>query len=90
MAKLSARGRKELARVTKTETLTEEQSSVTLERTTVLALMSDGKILQKDSVVFRSGDKHSYGWKVRSKAKAGVTPEMFVSALTNQGYEVAQ
>jgi hypothetical protein len=87
MAKLSARGRKELVRVSRTLTLSPEESSVTLERRTTLALMDDRTVLEKLDVVFRSdGAKHSYGWKVRGKAKEGVTVDAFLKAYEKAGY----
>lgn len=85
MAKLSARGRKELARVTKVVFPGEEE--LTSQRRYTLSLMSDGVILEKIDVVFRSdGKKHSYGWKVRSKVKESVTPEKFVAVFEKKGY----
>jgi hypothetical protein len=49
--------------------------------------MSDGTILEKSDVRFQpspncswedpNGRRHSYGWKVHGKIKAGVTPEKF-------------
>ena len=89
MAKLSARGRKELARVSK-EKETPEGDLTTWERRT-LALMDDGNILEKRDVRFKpiaglEGSKHSYGWKVLGKAKPGLTPERFVEIYVEKGY----
>lgn len=88
MAKLSARGRKEVARVTKLDA--SPNSDLVTERRKTYALMTDGAILEKTDVVFKSdGKKHSYGWKVVF-AKAGVTPEKFVSHYVARGYEVTR
>lgn len=89
MAKLSARGRKELCRLTKTEKVADETSPASERRTTV-ALMDDGKILKKMDVVFRSDNrKHSYGWKVTATLKAGVTTERFVEIYEKLGFTKA-
>lgn len=51
-------------------------------------LMSDGTVLEKRDVRFRpslnplpyddpKGDRHSYGWKVHGKIKAGITPAAY-------------
>lgn len=68
MAKLSARGRTELARLTRDRSITDEL--INRERIT-LAFMSDGNILRKRDVWFRSdGRYHSYGWKVLKRLHA--------------------
>lgn len=86
MAKLSSRGRTELARLTKLETKDDPESLTTESKTTV-ALMSDRTILEKRDVVFRSdGKRHSYGWKVRTKVKEGVTAEKFIEVYTKLGF----
>ncbi len=88
MAKLTARNRKELVRVTKIIACEDADRLISSERLTI-ALMSDGKILRKRDVVFRSdGTKHSYGWKVFGKAKAGVTAERFAEVYLSHGYTV--
>jgi hypothetical protein len=86
MAKLSSRGRTELVRLTKLDIKDDPKSLASESRTTV-ALMSDRTILEKRDVVFRAdGKRHSYGWKVFSKVKEGVTPERFVEAFTKLGF----
>jgi hypothetical protein len=86
MAKLSSRGRTELARLSKL-VKNEDPGSLTSESRTTVALMSDHTILEKRDVVFRAdGKRHSYGWKVRSKVKEGVTAEKFVEAFTKLGF----
>jgi hypothetical protein len=63
-----------------------EKNLTTWERTTI-ALMSDGKILEKRDVQFRSdGQKHSYGWKIRPRTKKDMTVEAFVAACEKAGY----
>jgi hypothetical protein len=90
MAKLSARGRRELARVSR-EKLTPESALVSWEKTTV-ALMSDGSVLEKSDVRFKpdqydpGGRRHSYGWTVKGKVKAGLTPRQFVEIYEKRGF----
>lgn len=86
MARLSARGRTELVRVSKAEDVTDSDSVVTWRRYTK-ALMSDGTILEKVDVRFKSdGSRHSYGWKAKGKAKKGLTAEQFVEVFAKAGY----
>lgn len=87
MAKLSARGRKEIARVDR-EINVNDPTALTMWRKTTVALMSDGNMLEKLDVRFRDGHLHSYGWKLRGKVKAEVTPERFVAHFTSRGYRV--
>lgn len=69
MAKLSARGRKELARLSK-ESIPTDPDSLTNWRKHTYAFMSDRTILQKTDVRFKHGDeRHSYGWTVWTKVK---------------------
>lgn len=76
MAKLSARGRIELGRW-QIERETPNSDLTTSERIT-LALMSDGRLLQKRDVVFKpdtfnpEGRKYSWGWKQYKKIKTGL------------------
>ena len=69
MAKLSARGRTELARVE----VRDDSPDVDVEwRRTTRALMSDACVLEKLDVHFRAtglsgAHTHSYGWKVRAR-----------------------
>lgn len=110
MAKLSARGRKELAQcsleqdipaevpcihceglVTSTDPCahcngTGKQASLTSWSRISVALMSDGSILRKYDVRWRSDSKrHSYGWKVLGK-KPLLTVEAFRSHYSKLGY----
>lgn len=57
--------------------------ALTIWERTTRRLMSDGTILEKRDVQFqpdwldKHGRKHSYGWKVHGKLKAGLTAEDF-------------
>jgi hypothetical protein len=89
MAKLSARGRTEVARFSKEEKVTDPSRSTDWERTTY-ALMSDGHLLKKWDVNFKSsnilpGGKHSYGWKDQGK-KAHLTADKLREVLLAKGY----
>ena len=75
-AKLSARGRQELARLEKEDN--KDDGEVDWRRKT-LAFMSDGRILQKYDVRFTATQyskarKHSYGWTEYLKLKKGKNP----------------
>lgn len=89
MAKLKARGRKELVRVTRI-TIPDEGGLTDWTRKTY-ALMSDGVFLEKLDVRFKpsefkpEGEKHSYGWKVGGKSKK--TVEQFVSDAEARGFK---
>ena len=84
MAKLSARGRTEVKRVTR-ESLTPTSDTISWERTTVV-LMSDGNILSKRDVKFRADNRaHSYGWVVKGKIK-DVTPDQWATKYRDLGY----
>lgn len=96
MAKLSARGRKELARVEREESvLTKPVGGVDWRRNTY-ALMSDGTILNKYDVRFvadsfnKEPRKHSYGWTVWKKVKPEVTAEKFVAYFIKRGFQQVQ
>lgn len=84
MAKLSARGRKEVVRFENLQVVTDPESLVSERRYTV-AFMSDHTLLKKIDVVFKSdGKKHSYGWKKIGKAKpthTAMTLEAFYKKL---------
>ena len=85
MAKLSARGRKELVRVTReVEPKEEGRPAMRISR----ALMSDRTVLKKVDYKHADGMKHSTGWKVEGKAKEGVTPERFAELYAAHGYAV--
>jgi hypothetical protein len=128
MARLKARGRTELARVSKEKDVPEhkdvcnscnstgkylkdlsntdgsyvfahagdpcascdgsgkEKTLCSWERHTI-TLMSDRTMLEKRDVIFRSDNRpHTWGWKVKAKAKAGVTAEQFIAAYAKAGY----
>ena len=73
MAKLSARGRTVQVTTVREQTIIDPTALCDWRRTT-RKLMSDGAVLEKLDVRFRDdGRKHSYGWKVRGKLKAGLT-----------------
>ena len=86
MAKLSARGRTELARVAKTYA----PADVGQVTTYTYALMSDGKILRKTKVVWADGAVTAGDWKV--VAPRYPTERMnFLAFFVNQGFkEVAK
>ena len=92
MAKLSARGRKELARLAK-EKATPDGDLTIWEKSTI-TLMSDGNVLRKLDCRFKpdqydpNGRLHSYGWKKYGKIKAGVSTEQFVEIYQKSGYSV--
>lgn len=93
MAKLSARGRTALVRLTKEVTATEPGDGVLREQYTV-AMMSDGRALKRTVTwfapnVFDQGKprRHDYGWKDMGKLKAGMTPETFAAHFEARGYQ---
>ena len=94
MAKLSARGRRELLRVER-ERSTPDGELTIWERTT-LAVMSDGGVLSKLDVRFRpdayepGGRLHSYGWKRKGKLAAGKTVETFRQAYERAGWRIVE
>jgi hypothetical protein len=95
MAKLSARGRQELARVSKETDVEGAPDRLVLWRRKTYALMSDRTILVKDDVRFTPStygngkpEFHSYGWKVKAKAREGVTPEQFLAVYVKAGFTV--
>ena len=93
MAKLSARGRTELLRVSKEG---EGRSEVTDWHRITRAYMSDGTILEKIDVHFKpdkytpKGKKHSYGWSVRSRGNSQEKEviEQVKEAYVRQGWKV--
>jgi hypothetical protein len=90
MAKLKARGRQEIVRLTKEMDLPNDDmlSHAKIQ----VALMSDGNILKRRVVTWRdrgpysNQGTHDYGWKVAGKIKAGLTPENFVEIYGRSGY----
>ena len=84
MAKLSARGRKEVVRLSHAGEV--DRELVSWEKVTV-ALMSDNTVLEKRDVRFRSdGRPHTWGWKVRGKLAQGKTPAQWEAAYRAKGY----
>lgn len=74
MAKLSARGRRELVRMEKEDNGDDEFCDW---RRKTISFMTDGRILQKYDVRFKATEyskarKHSYGWKEYLKLKKDV------------------
>lgn len=94
MAKLSARGRTEVARLT--QTITGPADSMLYgnlaERRvkTTLCLMSDRNILRKVDVTILSEDNPDISikgtWKLKSKLKSGVTFEHYVDTMLLRGW----
>lgn len=93
MAKLSARGRIELVRMSKETTTFPEDRDIIWEKIT-LTLMSDNKVLEKRDVRFTpdqydpSGRFHTWGWKVLGKVKEGVDKQRFIECYGKKGYVV--
>jgi hypothetical protein len=88
MAKLKARGRQEIFRMTRErETPTDKQ--VSSEKVQV-ALMSDGNVLKRRVIRWRPemdmGTQHDYGWKVTGKIKPGLTAEQALEIYLKAGY----
>lgn len=82
MAKLSAYGQRELYRITRERDrpLDETISWERIER----AVMHNGRILEKRTVIFRdpSLGRHNWGWKLKGHLKPDWTPEAFVRLMT--------
>lgn len=81
MAKLSAGGRTELARVEKVEPLADGGS-----RTFRYALMSDGKLLSSFSIKHPGSPVHNFGWKGRRQVQARDTPGKLIESFVARGY----
>ena len=92
MAKLKARGRVELARMEKEAFPTIAEDSHLEWKRWTRTLMSDNTVLEKydtqwrPSPTFPKGNKHSYGWKVHGKLKAGLTPEQWIEIYKKNGF----
>lgn len=92
MAKLSAYRQREVLRVER-ERETPDDDLCSWRRTT-LAVMSNGRVLEKRDVIFRpdafnpSGRRHSFGWKVKGRLAATATPETFRAAYERSGWRV--
>jgi hypothetical protein len=90
MAKLSAKGAKELMRASKESVVTDDES-IDWRRVT-RAWMDDGRVLEKRDVNFKAtgaadyqkARKHSYGWKVLGRFKPGLLKdnEKLAAAMT--------
>lgn len=78
MAKLKARGRTELLRMSKSDNVIDPKSTIVWQRWT-RAYLSDGNILEKYDIRFKpnthgsSGEFHSYGWKRKGKLVKGLS-----------------
>lgn len=90
MAKLSAYRQREVLRV---ERETPDDDLVSWRRTT-LAVMSNGRVLEKYDAMFRpdafnsTGRRQSYGWKVKGRLAKTATPETFRAAYERAGWRV--
>jgi hypothetical protein len=86
MAKLSARGRKEVYRVSRETDLTPDQNSLVCWRKVTYAVMSDHKVLTKTQLKFRSdGQRSSGGWTEYASVKVGTVKALFEKQL-KQGW----
>ena len=98
MAKLSAYGRSELARVEleRNEDPHRDDSpeypasagKATCWCRTTRTLMSDGTLLEKSDARWPDGQKHSWGWTRRGKAKAGLTSSEWCAQYEHKGWKV--
>lgn len=90
MARLTAYGRTEVARLEKEQTY-ERDDLLTWDKHTV-ALMSDGTVLSKHDVRFRVDNRrHSYGWKKVQRLPTKDAPEVrraaFVAFFAKRGFK---
>lgn len=84
MAKLSARGCKEVARWSKEGDLTPEQSETCSWECQEYVLRSDNKLLSKRTVIFREGNqRHTWGWTVAGRA---TSLEKLEAAMSSKGF----
>lgn len=87
MAKLKARGRRELVRMV--ADLVEEPDSSFTEGKHYAALMTDGNVLVRQTARWKdSGQLHDWGWKVKGKIKVGLSPQDFIRIYERKGYVV--
>lgn len=93
MAKLKARNRTEIVRMEREDNA--PKSEIIIWEKVTVAMMSDGKMLEKRDVRFPAGPydngkdrKHTYGWKVKGKLKADMTREKFIEIFSKRGYQV--
>jgi hypothetical protein len=91
MAKLKARGRIEIWKVAR-ENPSPKSDLIVWEKTE-LTLMSDGRILKRETVRFKPGPYdggkarlHDYGWKLYMRMKAEGSPSKLLEKLQLQGY----
>lgn len=82
MAKLSARGRTQFARVAK------PYEDAYIKCVTELSLMSDRKVLKRVKFLKPNGTiDHAQGWSVKGTLKRGVTPEQWLANKLAQGWQ---
>ena len=94
MAKLKARGREEIFRVERTRSST---SPGVAEVHDYRALQSDGNMLERmtlrytpEEIARNYGKKsHDYGWKVRGRARAGLTLEQLLKLYLDKGWKLS-
>lgn len=83
MAKLNAYGQREVFRIARERDLPNDPfvSWERIER----AIMHNGRILEKRTVLFRDSlygpYRHAWGWKLHARLKPGWTPRAFVDLL---------
>ena len=93
MAKLSARGRKELVRATKV--IETPDSDLTVKRQVSYAVMSDRRILKREVCWFRNeyAGRHDYSWKEWKRYKVDVDLQSkakhFAKDLAEKGWSIA-
>lgn len=84
MAKLSANGRGELLRMERYKepsNLYSDTGSIEPTVRTILAVMSDGKVLKNVQFIQMDGSRHQTGWKVFSKVRAGMELDSALATL---------
>jgi len=70
MAKLSARGRREIWRLERQfnrDTQEDKKSYDVIHETRRYVAMTDSHLLENFSYIWRDGQKHNYGWKDKGK-----------------------
>lgn len=93
MAKLKARGREEVFRVERSRP---SESEGVAEVRDFRALVSDGSVLERmvlhytaEEVARNYGKKsHDYGWKVRGRAKSGLSLEQLLKSYLDRGWSL--
>lgn len=86
MAKLKARGREEIFRVSY-EKATPGDREVAREKN-FRAFTSDGNVLERRVIWWREGGSHDYGWKVRGKAKPERNVEELLKSYLDRGWHL--